>query len=506
VAPEVVVKDEGRPAPNRIFYVDGRQGSDVLSPEPALAAPWHAGDFTMTYKQCPRLASRLLLSFLILMLASTASAEWKEKVLYSFQGGTDGYQPAGGVVFDKQGNLYGATTNGGSSSCRGPFQCGTVFQLKPPTKSGDPWTETVLYVFKGSDSNDGASPFGGLILDQAGNLYGTTGYDGTGDCILLGSRVGCGTVYELSPPTQKGGAWTETVLYNFKGDTDGQLPVGDLVFDEQGNLYGATQYGGGYGSCNSSFYQHCGTIFKLSPPKTKGGKWTEKVLHGFKGGKDGANPNGGLVFDSKGAIYGTTFIGGYNCPHNSGQGCGTVFKLLPPTVIRSSWAESVLYKFSGPPDGSGPAAGVIFGSSGPLYGTTANGGKSGSGQGTVFQLVPGSNGRWREKVLYSFQFGNDGNEPRAGVILDAKGNLYGTSAGGGAVGGGTVFRLKPKDQVNGWAFGVLYTFMGSPDGSYPASNLIFDEAGNLYGTTQQSGNTGQNCGHDGCGTVFEVSP
>ena len=144
----------------------------------------------MTYKQCSRLVSRPLLLFLILMVASTACAEWKEKVLYSFQGGTDGYQPAGGVVFDKQGNLYGVTTNGGSSSCRGPFQCGTVFQLKPPTKSGDPWTETVLYVFKGSDSNDGASPFGGLILDQAGNLYGTTGYDGTGDCILLGQPGG----------------------------------------------------------------------------------------------------------------------------------------------------------------------------------------------------------------------------------------------------------------------------------------------------------------------------
>ena len=120
---------------------------------------------------------------------------------------------------------------GASSSCRGPFQCGTVYQLQPPAKQGDPWTETVLWVFKGSDGNDGASPFSGLVWDQAGNLYGATGYDGSGNCMLFGSRVGCGVVYQLKPPQTKGGAWTETVLYNFQGGNDGQLPIGDLVFD-----------------------------------------------------------------------------------------------------------------------------------------------------------------------------------------------------------------------------------------------------------------------------------
>jgi hypothetical protein len=272
----------------------------------------------MIHKTRARVANRLLLFALVLALVSDASAEWKEKVLYSFQGLPDGSVPAGGVVFDTHGNLYGATTEGGANSCPGIAQCGTVYQLTPPTTKGDAWTETVLYVFLGKNHNDGNTPAGGVLIDAAGNLYGTTAYGGGGGCILLGTNVGCGTVYELSPPAQKGGAWRETVLYSFKGDSDGQLPVGDLAFDKQGNLYGATQYGGGYGSCNPSFYQHCGTIFKLSPPKAKGGKWTEKVLHGFKSGKDGANPNGGLVFDSKGAIYGTTFIGGYNCPHNSG--------------------------------------------------------------------------------------------------------------------------------------------------------------------------------------------
>jgi uncharacterized repeat protein (TIGR03803 family) len=452
----------------------------------------------MIYKQCPRLASSPLLLFLILMLASTASAEWKEKVLYSFQGGTDGYQPAGGVVFDKQGNLYGATTDGGSSSCRGPFQCGTVFQLKPPTKSGDPWTETVLYVFKGSDSNDGASPFGGLIWDQAGNLYGTTGYDGTGDCILLGSRVGCGTVYELSPPTQKGGAWIETVIYNFKGDTDGQLPIGDLVFDKQGNLYGATQYGGGYGSCNPSFYQHCGTIFKLSPPKTKSGKWTEKVLHGFKSGKDGANPSGGLVFDLTGAIYGTTFAGGnQNCRYGASVGCGTAFELEPTNKKSEVWKEEQVHVFTGGSDGAQPNGGLILDAKGSLYGTA--GGGNPSGGGIAFELTPGSGGGWKEIVLHWFS-NNGPGAFTAGLIFDSFGDLYGPTAEGARY-RGTVVRLKrPVTEGGKWTPTVLYTFRGIPDGGDPAASLIFDALGNLYGTTEDGGNSG------GYGTVFEVSP
>ena len=225
----------------------------------------------MNCKQCPRSAIRLLGLFVVILpLTSSAAASPKEKVLYSFQGGSDGSRPAGGVVFDKNGNLYSATTNGGSSSCRSPFQCGTVYQLTPPAKKGDPWTEVVLYVFKGPDNNDGASPFGGVTFDQAGSLYGTTGYGGTGPCILFGGQVGCGTVYQLTPPNVPGGAWKETALYNFQGDKDGQLPYGDLVFDNQGNLYGATLYGGGFGSCNDPYDQHCGTIFELSPPKNEG--------------------------------------------------------------------------------------------------------------------------------------------------------------------------------------------------------------------------------------------
>jgi hypothetical protein len=442
------------------------------------------------------------------MVASTASAEWKEKVLYSFQGLPDGSVPAGGLVFDTHGNLYGATTEGGSNSCPGIAQCGTVYQLTPPATKGDAWTETVLYIFLGKNHNDGNTPAGGVMIDAAGNLYGTTAYGGGGSCILLGTNVGCGTVYELSPPTQKGGAWTETVIYNFKGNTDGQLPIGDLVFDKQGNLYGATQYGGGYGSCNPSFYQHCGTIFKLSPPKTKGGKWTEKVLHGFKGGTtDGATPNGGLVLDSTGAIYGTTSAGGNtNCMGAGFVGCGTVFELAPANAKGGAYGEKILRRFLNyPTDGARPLAGLTFDGNGCLYGTTADGGAY--EEGTAFKLAPPrrADNPWIETLLHQFTSGADGSLPSAGLVFRSDGTIYGTASGGGRVGGGTVFQFRHPLQ-GGWVFGPLYTFSGSPDGSYPASSLIFDRSGKLYGTTQMSGNTEQNCGHNGCGTVFEVRP
>jgi uncharacterized repeat protein (TIGR03803 family) len=458
----------------------------------------------MTHKKCsPSLIRVSLLCAVALTLAVPASAEWKEKVLYSFQGVTDGATPVGGVVFDSAGNLYGATQDGGSANCLSIYQCGTVYQLAPPAKKGDPWTETVLYVFKGNASNDGASPFGGLVMDGAGNLYGTTAYGGTGDCVLLGSKLGCGAVYELSPPTEKGGAWTETVLYSFPSAEQGYVPWGDLVFDGAGNLYGSTIFGGGKGTSCDPYYQHCGAVFELSPPKTKGGEWTEKMLHGFASGTDGASPNGGLVLDSKGAIYGTTYGGGNESRECGSGGCGTAFELKPPTKKGGAWTETILHRFSGSPDGGGPMSGVVFDAKGSVYGTTQGGGRDDSGSGTVFSLSPGTDGLWTERILHSFQDGDDGAQPRAGVVFDTKGNIYGTASIGGLGRGGTSFKLRPAGKS--WSLVVLHAFTGKPDGSWPASSLIFDAAGNLYGTTQQSG-TGQACGNYGCGTVFEVSP
>jgi hypothetical protein len=373
----------------------------------------------MTRKGHPRCATRLaLLCIIVLALVSAASAEWKEKVLYSFQGLPDGSLPAGGVVFDKAGNLYGATTEGGSNSCPGIGQCGTVYQLKPPAKKGDPWTETVLYIFRGKNHNDGSLPAGGVIIDGAGNLYGTTAYGGAGTCILLGGNVGCGTVYELSPPKQKGGAWIETVLYSFPTAKQGYLPNGNLVFDNAGNLYGATEFGGGHGTTCNSLYQYCGAVFELSPPKRKGGKWTEKVLHGFEGVfegallGDGANPNGGLVLDSKGAIYGTTQIGGFaadNCSGSNGfAGCGVVFKLNPPSKRGDPWGEHLVYRFKGRPnDGGGPNGGLVFDAAGSLYGTTVGGGNQEGGVAFKLAQLARSAGVWRETLLHIFGNGNN---------------------------------------------------------------------------------------------------
>jgi hypothetical protein len=310
----------------------------------------------------------------VLVFPSPLSATWKDKVLYSFQGGTDGATPVGAVVFDSAGNMYGATQNGGSSSCQSIYQCGTLYQLTPPEKEGDSWTETVLYVFQGNAKNDGASPFGGLVIDRPGNLYGTTAYGGTGDCVLAGSKVGCGTVFEMSPPTQKGGAWTETVLYSFPTSKQGYVPWGDLVFDKSGNLYGSTIFGGGKGTTCDPFYQYCGAVFELSPPKTKGSKWTEKVLHSFAGGSDGAEPNGDLVLDSNGAVYGTTSYGGnQGCKTDSGIGCGTAFGLKPSANKDLPWTEEKLHIFTGGTDGGSPLAGLTFGKDGDLYGTTGGG-------------------------------------------------------------------------------------------------------------------------------------
>jgi hypothetical protein len=440
------------------------------------------------------------------------SSGWKEKVLYSFQGGTDGAYPAGGVVFDAAGNLYGATYDGGANNCPGIAECGTVYQLSPPKQQSGSWTETILYVFKGKNFNDGSTPGGGVLIDKAGNLYGSTSYGGSGSCVLLGTKTGCGMVFKLSPPKVNGGAWTETILYSFKGGKDGYVPVGDLTFDSAGNLYGATLFGGGKGTTCDPYYQYCGTVFELIPPKIKGGPWTEKVLHGFAGSTDGATPNGGLVLDSNGAVYGTTPLGGEQTKEYTSQqssGCGTVFELIPPSAKGGAWIEKVLYRFKSNPDGATPRGGLAFDRDCRLCGTTAGGGNS--GRGTVFCMKPPSRDTptWTEELLYRFSVdGTDGIDPMAGLLLDAQGDMYGTAyEGGGRSQHGSVFRLRPStsDKAMAWTLDVLHGFVNNLDGGQPAARLIFDNTGSLYGTTMYGG-TGTGCDYGGCGTVFEVSP
>jgi len=368
-------------------------------------------------------------------------------VLYNFTGSPDGANPYAGLLQDTAGNLYGTTTVGGSSND------GTVFKVDT---SG---AETVLHSFSGAD---GISPYASVIMDAKGNLFGTTANGGTG-C----SGTGCGTVFELRPKT--GGGWTETVLHRFTADPDGADPLG-LIQDAKGNLYGATQVGGTTG---------VGTAFKVS----KAGK--ETVLHSFAGGaSDGAFPDAGLLMDMKGNLYGDTFEGG-----DSQYNGGVVYKL------GKSGALTVLHSF---PDNDGDGFEAVgtpaMDKQGNLYGTTYRGGSS--GYGTVWKLSK----QGKESVLYTFAGGtSDGAWPEAGVILDAKGNLYGvTTAGGsgtacGNYGCGTVYELSKNGTL-----ALLHSFAG-PDGEYPVGGLILDAKGNLYGTALYGGS-------DGSGTVWKLTP
>jgi hypothetical protein len=437
------------------------------------------------------------------MLSFPAFAAWKEKVLYSFQGGTDGSIPFGGIVLDKQGNIYGANSQSGSQGC--PMSgCGTVFEVSPSSQKAGNWTETTLYTFKGLSEGltDGAVPTGGLIADKLGNLYGTTAYGGNGRCKLAGSTTGCGVVYELSPPAMKGGQWTYAILYNFQGENDGQFPWGDLSLDETGNLYGATQFGGGKGTTCDPFYSYCGTVFELNPPKQKGGSWKERVLHSFAGGTDGANPNGELVLDVNGVVYGTTQTGGnQRCKSNYGVGCGTAFALSRESHTRR-WSESLFHRFTGGDDGANPMPGLTLDGTGALYGA-CSGGKHGFG--IIFRFVESSrSGKWKQQVLYNFVGLHDGRGPWGPVTLDSEGNVYGTAMSGpGQKFGGVVFELSPGTK-KGWSYKVLYNFPGAPDGAYPLSRINETKSGSLSSTTR-GGGSGQACS-GGCGTVFELSP
>jgi uncharacterized repeat protein (TIGR03803 family) len=414
------------------------------------------------------LSTKLRAALVIVAIALVVTTTWAamhERVVHTFRpNATDGVDPRAGLIADKAGNLYGTAYWGGN------YLVGTVFELMP--KAGGGWTEKLLYSFN-NNGTDGSNPRGGLIFDAAGNLYGTT---------VGGGTDGAGTVFELTP--MLGGGWTEKVLYSFQyysyPYTDGASPLADLIFDAAGNLYGTTDGGGTYSS---------GTVFELTP--TKGGGWTEQVLYSFNPSiGDGYYPFAGLIFDAAGNLYGTTSAGG----GNGGQ--GTVFELTP--AQGGGWTEKALYSFTGYPDGGNPRSGLIFDAAGNLYGTTFRGGTDGAG--TVFELTLSKGGGWTEQVLYTFT-GMDGRQPYAGLIFDAAGNLYGTTSGGGTIGYGTVFELAPK-AGGGWTEQVLYNFGSGSDGAFPQAALIFDAAGNLYGTTEEGGTNGYN----GYGTVFELTP
>ena len=398
------------------------------------------------------LKANIFQAVLLVAVAFSQPAHAAYRVLYTFACGSDGCGPNGPLILDHKGNLYGATIGGGA------YGYGTVFRL---ARDG---TETVLYSFKAGD--DGAYPSGGVVLDSAGSLYGTTSSGGGTGC----GSYGCGTVYKLAPDG------TETVLHVFTDVPDGANPDGGVVIDKKGNLFGTTSSGGTGTNCEGS----CGTVYKLAP------NGTETVLYAFQGGSDGGNPYAGLIMDKAGNLYGTTtYSGSSDCI----SGCGVVFKVSP------DGAETVLLAFDFT-DGSYPYAGVTMDKSGNLYGTTGWGGDT--GLGTVFRLARDGT----VTVLHAFpETPHDGANPYAGVIFDGQDNLYGTTIQGGRVCGnygsscGTVFELAPDGSEI-----VLHAFrIRKGDGIEPDAGLSKDANGNLYGTTSST------TWHRGGGTIFELT-
>jgi len=367
------------------------------------------------------------------------------RVIYDFKGGDDGGYPSGTLILDTSGNLYGVTKAAGSTND------GTVFKLSRRK------VHTVLHSFSGPDGRD---PGAGVIADTSGNLFGTAAEGGNSQC----SFVGCGTVFKIAP------SGSSQILHKFRGKSpDGGVPLGRLIDDSNGNLYGTTAGGGD---------NNDGIIFRISPERS------ETVLYSFQGGSDGANPAAGLIADASGNLYGTTSAGGGSGCQS--RGCGTVFKL------GQDGNEVVLHAFTGGDDGAIPVASLIADQNGNLYGTTSEGGGSGCGGdrcGTVFRIA--SDGT--ETVLHAFQGGTDGATPEAELIMDNAGNLFGTTAfGGGArhCACGTVFELAPDRTV------IILEALDGRSATIPSGGLVADKKGNLYGVA---------VGGRGPGAIFKIT-
>ena len=406
------------------------------------------------------LAVLAFMFMLIFILAPSARAQATEKVLYSFTGGKDGADPHQGLIFDQAGNVYGTTFD------HGLHRSGNIYTLIP--NADGTWTQSVLYSFKGG-GDGGAVDWGRLTFDATGNLYGAT-YAG-------GRRAG--TIFQVTPNGD--GTWTENVLHRFTGGKDGAQPRTVPYFDAQGNMYGTAAYGGAYG---------CGTAFELTPGPDN--QWTYHVIHQFKG--TGCSPWVGLIPDQAGNLYGTTRndVGGCSNPPTN---CGTVFQLTPTTG--GKWTYKVIHKFKGGKGGSDPSvSGLIFDDTGTLYGSTQAQGVHNSG--LFFKLTLGANDKWQYSVLHQFKKKADGIYPDGQFARDASGNIYGTTGAGGPYGGGTLYKMTPNPDGT-WTFIVIWAFGAGNDGVSPMGGPVLDAAGNLYGTTVVGGDYGY-------GTIYEITP
>ncbi len=407
----------------------------------------------------------LVIAFVLMVVANPAAQAQTFSVLHTFSGGGDGANPHAGLIMDAGGSLYGTAYSGG-------LGFGTVFKLK---RSGSGWVVNSLYSFAGG--NDGANPVARVALGPGGFLYGTT----------YGNGTFFGTIFKLGPPPNACVSaicpGTETVLDSFSGYPDsGEYPnYGDLIFDQAGNIYGAAINGG---------VNDCGLAYELTP---SGSGWTLELLYSFGSATglrqydnchppDGTYPYGGMVFDGAGNLYGTTSQGGT-------AAYGTIYELT--YGAGSGWTESLLHSFDNT-NGSYPYAGLIFDQSGNLYGATSH---TPNGGGLVFELTP-SNGGWTYNVLYRFTGGPECG-PHSNLVMDAAGNLYGTTYCDGAHNVGSVFEL--TNTGSGWTMTDLHDFTGGSDGAYPISNVIFDPSGNLYGTASAGGTQGN-------GVVWKITP
>jgi uncharacterized repeat protein (TIGR03803 family) len=359
----------------------------------------------------------------------------------------------------------------GTSSSGGANNAGVIFKLTP-TSSG-PWQESILYQFTGG--RDGANPRG-LAFDSAGNLYGIAVNGGTPtvgvpDC----KRYGCGTIFKLSS-TQ--GGWKFQLLHTFTGAFDGALPQG-ITLNAAGDVF-VTTY---------SSYPNQGTIFELS---SSSGVLKGSVVHVFiEATGDGALPIRPVVIDSAGNLFGAAWFGGR-------LGQGAVYEVSPTAT--GQWTESVINSFN-TTLGSEPYTSLVFDSAGNLFGTTTSGGEF--DLGTVFELSPSSTGQWTETLIVSFQNASDGGIPHDGMAIDASGNLYGVTLNGGlCYNCGTVFKLSPSSG-GGWGFDTLYSFTGTSDGADPLAGVTLDSAGDVFGTTVLGGNVTTAC-PSGCGVVYEI--
>jgi hypothetical protein len=399
------------------------------------------------------LRSSLALLSLTLALFPCAESQRTLKVLYNFKGGHDAAAPLSGVTFDQKGDLYGTTAGGGTGKCGGG--CGTVYKLTPST-TGE-WVESVLHSFPYS-ADFGEGPIGGLVSDNVGRLYGTT----------WGGDEG-GLLFRLNPPC----GWSQYVL-PFGGS------AATLLMDSSGSLYG-----------------NLGDVYQITPDRTG---WKQKSIYSFhpqngQDGTDGLVPIGTLISDVAGNLYGVTKFGGNYSLCLSGGGCGTVFKLSPSAD--GKWREHVLHRFAKfDNDGQLPFAGLTMDPQGNLFGTTYQGGPYQTG--AVFELKRGAGGQWKETILFDFPTLRDGQFPTQALVLDNKGNVYGVAAGGGgACNCGVVFKLI-RGPHGKWSYTVLHHFIGS-DGYFPESSLTIDGKGNLYGTTLFGGVYRY-------GVVYELTP